>query len=66
MPLLPLTQGDRIARLQNRTVYSNILSSKQAVDEGKQARINYVSGSGATQDSSVFLANTVAPTQFIQ
>ena len=66
MPLLPLTQGDRIARLQNRTVYSNILSSKQAVDEGKQARVNYVSGSGATQDSSIDFANTVAPTQFIQ
>jgi hypothetical protein len=66
MPLLPLTQGDRIARLQNRTVYSNLLTSKQAVDEGKQARVNYVSGSGATQDSSVFLANTLGPTDFIQ
>ena len=66
MPLLPQTQGDRIARLQSRTVYSNYLINKQAVDEGKQTRVIYVGGSGATYDSSIPLVNDVGPTVFVQ
>jgi len=46
-------------------VYSNYLINKQAVDEGKQARVNYVGGSAATQDSSIILVNSVGPTKFI-